>query len=90
MIISSPGLSDWRGDIVRMDFTDQYPTSDPSEPGSSCQSRLFATDLGEWFGLDSRRQSSPLLWQGQHRPLTLESRSHSSVGWRGPIPKGTI
>lgn len=79
MIISSSGLSDCRRDIVRTDFTDQHPTSDPSEPGSSCQSRLFATNLGEWFALDPKRQSSPLLWQRRYRPLTLESRSHSSV-----------
>ena len=65
--------------MVRTDFTDQHPTSDPSEPGSSCQSRLFATNLGEWFALDPKRQSSPLLWQRRYRPLTLESRSHSSV-----------
>lgn len=52
---------------------------DPSEPGSSCWSKFFASNLGEWFGLDPKRQSSPLLWQRQHRLLTLEIRSHSSV-----------
>lgn len=63
-----------------MDFIGQHPTWDPSEPGSSSQSRLFATSLREWFGLDPKRLL-PLYWQRLQRPSP-------NIGGQGPFFSG--